>query len=309
MKSSAPAPRKNRQHALPPAAPHPGYFLLAAVATLLGGAGTYLFYVRTTTGQYIDESALDEAARVQAKIGTPSATFLDALPTISVVIAAVVVIFVTLARRRWLSAGIAVTAMAAANLSTQLIKSSLPDRPDRGVVTLDLNSLPSGHSTLAASSAAAVFLVVSPRWRPAVAFFGGSYAVFAGVATLINQWHRPADVITAFLVVAFWTVLAGLAIMRTGSSWNVWDGYGEHRAASRIWPLLAVLAGVLAAVLAVLVLRELTPAGGSGVSTTSYFWAGVALIVISGYLLTVAGTLLFGLEARRKERPRRAELI
>ncbi|MDJ0355085.1 phosphatase PAP2 family protein [Paenarthrobacter sp. PH39-S1] len=303
MKSSSPASRQNRRHASPLAAPHPGYFLLAAVIAVLGIVGTYLFYIRTTTGQYIDESALDEAARAQAVIGTPSATFLDALPAISVVIAAVVVVVVMFARRRWLSAGIAVTAMVAANLCTQLIKSSLPDRPDRGVVTLDLNSLPSGHSTLAASAAAAVFLVVSPSWRPAVGFFGGSYAVFAGVATLINQWHRPADVITAFLVVAFWTVLAGLAIMRTGSSWNVWDGYGEHWAASRIWPFLSVLAGVLAAVLAVLVLRELTPAGGNQVSTTNYLWVGVALIVICGYLVTVAGTLLFGLEARQRARP------
>ncbi|MBG0738091.1 phosphatase PAP2 family protein [Paeniglutamicibacter antarcticus] len=303
MRSSSPTARKKRQ--APQAAQHPVYFWLAAAISVVAGIATYLFYVRTTTGQYIDESALDEAARAQARIGTPSATFLDALPVISVVIAAVVVLFVTLARRRWLSAGVAVAAMIAANLCTQLIKSSLPDRPDRGVLTLGLNSLPSGHSTLAASSAAAVFLVVSPRWRPAVAFFGGSYAVFAGVATLINQWHRPADVITAFLVVAGWTALAGLVIMRTGSSWNVWDGYGEHWAASRLWPFLSVLAGVLAAAVAVLVLRELTPAGGSKVSITDYFWTGVALIVITGYLLTVAGTLLFGMEARRRRRSRR----
>ncbi|MCY0903954.1 phosphatase PAP2 family protein [Arthrobacter sp. H14-L1] len=303
MRSSSPAPTKNRRP--PQAAQHPGYFWLAAAISVMATIATYLFYVRTTTGQYIDESALNEAARAQAWIGTPIASFLDALPVTSVVIAAVVVLFVTLARRRWLSAGIAVAAMIAANLCTQLIKSSLPDRPDRGVLTLGLNSLPSGHSTLAASSAAAVFLVVSPRWRPVVAFFGGSYAVFAGIATLINQWHRPADVITAFLVVACWTALAGLAVMRAGSSWNVWDGYGEHWAASRLWPFLSVLVGMLAAALAVVVLRGITPPGGSRVSTTDYFWTGVALIVATGYLLTVAGTLLFGMEAPRRRHSRR----
>ncbi len=301
MTSSAPKAPQLRS-ARPKAAPHAAYFLLSAAAAVLGLIGTYLFYVRTSTGQYIDESALDEASNAQRAIGSPVAHFLDALPVTSVIIAAVVVLFVTVMRRRWRAAGIAVVAMGLANLSTQLIKYSLPDRPDRGIVTLGLNSLPSGHSTLAASSAAAVFLVVSPRWRPVVAFVGGSYAVISGISTLINQWHRPADVVAAFLVVTFWAALGGLAILRTGNSWNVWDGYGEHWASSRLWPLLSVLAGVGAAVLAVLVLRQLTPAGGNHLSTTNYFWAGVSLIVICGYLLTVAGTLLFGGEARRRRR-------
>ncbi len=299
MTSSAPKAPPLRSAKLK-AAPHAAFFLLSAAAAVLGLIGTYLFYVRTSTGQYIDESALDEAAHAQSAIGSPVSHFLDALPVTSVVIAAAVVLFVTLMRRRWRAAGIAVAAMGLANLSTQLIKYSLPDRPDRGIVTLGLNSLPSGHSTLAASSAAAVFLVVSPRWRPVAAFVGGSYAVVSGISTLINQWHRPSDVVAAFLLVTFWTALAGLAIMRSGNSWNVWDGYAEHWASSRIWPLLSVLAGVGATVLAVIVLRQLTPSGGNHVSTTNYFWAGVSLIVICGYLLTVAGTLLFGMEARRR---------
>src|SRR6476660_4820664 len=58
-----------------------------------------------------------------------------------------------------------------------------------------------GHTTLTASAAAAVFLMVSPRWRPLAGFLGGSFAVATGVSTLINQWHRPADVVAAFLVV------------------------------------------------------------------------------------------------------------
>jgi hypothetical protein len=44
--------------------------------------------------------------------------------------------------------------------------------------------------------------------------------------------------------------------------------------------------------------------GGQEVSTISYFWAGTALIVIAGYLATVAGVWLFGLAARQPD-PRR----
>ncbi|HEX9227207.1 MAG TPA: PA-phosphatase, partial [Arthrobacter sp.] len=40
-------------------------------------------------------------------------------------------------------------------------------------------------------------------------------------------------------------------------------------------------------------------------STTHYFWAGTALIVIAGYLATVAGVWLFGHAARRRNAPGR----
>lgn len=42
-----------------------------------------------------------------------------------------------------------------------------------------------------------------------------------------------------------------------------------------------------------------------GGSTTHYFWAGTALIVVAGYLATVAGVWLFGHAARRRSAPRR----
>ncbi|MHA7305659.1 phosphatase PAP2 family protein [Arthrobacter sp. TMN-49] len=271
-------------------------FLAAALISLAGLLLTYRFFVNTTVGQFIDESALVEAAVARERIGTQTAQLLDLLPATSVVIAAVVILFVTVTRRRWKAAGIAITAMAAANFSTQLIKAGLPDRPPLGVSTLALNSLPSGHSTLAASAAAAVFLVVSPRWRPAVAFVGGSYAILAGISTLINQWHRPADVLAAFFLVALWTALAALVVMRTGPSWNVWLGSGAHWASSRWWTALAAFFAVAAGILTLVILG----AASAAVSTTSYFFAGAGQIVVGGYGLTLAATLLFTLPVRRR---------
>ena len=273
-------------------------FISAAFICLAGLLLSYRFFINTTTGQFIDESALVEAAVVRRRIGVPTAQVLDLLPMTSVILAAVVVLFVTLARRRWKAAGIAIAAMAAANLSTQLIKAGLPDRPDVGVNTLALNSLPSGHSTLAASAAAAVFLVVSPRWRPAAAFVGGSYAITAGISTLINQWHRPADVVAAFFIVALWTALAALVILRSGAPWNVWLGAGRHWASASGWASVTALITVLAGVAAWLILRWATAAGGD--STISYFLVGVAQIMVVGYGLTLAGTLLLTLPVRRR---------
>lgn len=276
-------------------------FFTGALISLAGLLVSYSFFIDTTTGQYIDESALVEAAVARQRIGVQAAQVLDFLPVTSLVIATLVVLFVTLARRRWKAAGIAIAAMAAANLSTQLIKFGLPDRPDVGVNTLALNSLPSGHSTLAASAAAAVFLVVSPRWRPVTALLGGSYAIIAGISTLINQWHRPADVVAAFFVVAFWTSLAALVVMRTGPAWNVWLGSHKHWSSARGWTVAAMLLSLLAGAAAVLIFRALSGAGSPGSeSTVSYFLIGVGQIVAVGYALTVAGTLLLTLPVRRR---------
>ncbi|WP_104086411.1 phosphatase PAP2 family protein [Arthrobacter sp. GMC3] len=277
-----------------PAAP----FMVAAAISLAGLVVTYMFFIKRAAGQFLDESALVEAAVPRRIIGVQSSQVLDSLPATSVVISVIVVLFVTLARRRWKAAGIALAAMAAANLTTQLFKFGLPDRPSLGVTTLTLNSLPSGHSTIAASAAAAVFLVVSPRWRPVAAFAGGSYAVVVGVATVINQWHRPSDVMAAFFVVALWTSLAGLVIVRTGPQWNVWLGASQHWASSRWWVATCSALALVAGIFTVLILRSVAADPSS--STTSYFLAGVGQIVLVGYGLAAAGTLLLTLPVRRR---------
>jgi membrane-associated phospholipid phosphatase len=278
-------------------------FVLATVACIAGLAATYFFFVRTTTGQFIDESALVEAVALSGTAGKAATKLLDWLPALSVVIASVVVIFVTILRRRWAAAGIAIAACVGANLATQILKDLLPVRPYRGVETLELNSLPSGHTTMAASAAAAVFLMVSPRWRPLAGFLGGSFAVATGVSTLINQWHRPADVVAAFLVVGAFMLPAGWLIIRTGPRWNVWDGYNEHWASARVWAALPALTGLAAAGVAAYTLLSIGP-GGQEISTTTYFWAGTSLIVAAGYLAAVACIWLFGRAARRRGAPR-----
>jgi archaellum biogenesis protein FlaJ (TadC family) len=296
---SRPVRRAPRQ-LQPGAAP----FIVSAAACLMALVATYLFFVKSATGQFIDESAWVEAALARRTIGTQTAQWLDVLPVTSIVIAAVVILFVTVARRRWKAAGIALVAMGAANLSTQLIKAGLPVRPNLGVETLAFNSLPSGHSTLAASAAVAVFLVVSPRWRPAAGFLGGTYAIVSGISTVINQWHRPADVMAAFFVVAFWAALAALVILRTGPTWNVFSASSMHWASRWWWTGLSAALAVAAACTAVLILSS--EIHHSQTSTFNFFLAGMGQIVACGYLLTAAGILLLGWQVRRRAQPRRA---
>ncbi|GAB2764217.1 phosphatase PAP2 family protein [Sinomonas soli] len=273
-------------------------FLLASLAAVAALLGTYLFFVRTTTGQYIDESALVESTELYGPASKASLRFLDYLPAISVLLAVAGLGYASLVRRRWAASLVALAAAGGANLATQLLKNDVFTRPYRGIETFAGNSLPSGHTTAAASAAAAVFLVASPRWRPLVAFAGGTYAVGTGVATLVNQWHRPADVVAAFLVVAAVMSPAAWLVLRRGGRWNTWEGFGSHPASWRLWVALPTLIGLGAAAVAVVELVRIAPGLGREASTTNYFWAGCALIVISGYLVASAASWLLATSSR-----------
>ena len=277
---------------------NPALFLFAALLAAAGAAVTYFGFVRTTTGQFADESAWREAELVAPGTRLPALRFLDSLPLVSVFIALAVIVAVTLYRRRLSPGVIALATMAAANLATQLLKNLLLDRPDRGVITLDFNSLPSGHTTMAASAMAAVFLVSSPRWRPAVAALGGTYAVLAGSATFFNLWHRPADVVAAFFVVSACTLVGGLIMMRTNRDWNTLPA-GSRGAAGRLWTGLSATACLLALALSAALYAYARWGGGvAGLDERPlYFWCGLSLIVGVGYVLAALGSWLFTQQA------------
>jgi hypothetical protein len=275
-------------------------FLFGAMLCAAAVAVTYWAFVRTTTGQLADESAWREAEVAMPASPLPVLEFLDNLPLLSVFIAGAVVLVVTVRRRRLAPAVIALSTFAAANISSQLLKRLFFDRPDRGVITLDFNSLPSGHTTLAASAAAVVFLLASPRWRPVVAAAGGSYAVLAGAATFINLWHRPADVVASFLVVGTWTLIGGLVMMRTTPDWNYWPPGGRRRGGSPVFTALCAIPGLLALALAVgayLYASSGATVLGSSESMLLYFWSGLSLIVGVGYVLSALACWLFSMQA------------
>ena len=135
-------------------------------------------------------------------------------------------------------------------------------------------------------------------------FVGGTFAIASGVSTLINQWHRPADVVAAFLLVGAFMIPAGWLILRR-RTWNVWDGFDEHVGSAKIWLTLPVVIGLASAGWRCIRWPGSRPGPRQEASTTNYFWAGISLIVIAGYLATVATTSLFAYAARRRDAPRR----
>jgi hypothetical protein len=114
---------------------------------------------------------------------------------------------VALVRRRWELAVQVAVLVIGANGTTRLLKLVVLQRPHLQPGVGD-NTLPSGHTTAAASVSAALLFVVPPRARPWVAGLGGAYTAATGVSTLIGRWHRPSDAVAATLVVLAWTAVA-----------------------------------------------------------------------------------------------------
>jgi membrane-associated phospholipid phosphatase len=181
--------------------------LLVALVAAVGTGVVWRVFVGTEHGQAVDQSSLDGAHIGQNRLWDIAEPVLDVVSVGFIAAAVVTCAVIAFVRRRWGLALVAAVVLAGANVSTQVLKQWVLDRPQLGHGP-EFNTLPSGHTTAAASVAAAVLLVVPPRARPWAAVLGGAYAGATGVSTLIGQWHRPSDVVAGLLVVLVWGALA-----------------------------------------------------------------------------------------------------
>lgn len=180
--------------------------LIAAVSIVLLAA-VYLVAVHTEWGQRIDDAALD-GRTTRAGVQHATTRLLDTISVSSLVLGTGAVVVIALARHRPHLALTAVVMILGANVSTQLLKKVVLDRPDLAVhedAHEMSNWFPSGHATVAMSLAIALVLVVSVNARPWAALGGLAYATLVGAGTVTAGWHRPSDVIGAYLVVTAWT--------------------------------------------------------------------------------------------------------
>ena len=196
--------------------PSTGILMRHVMALLFLGLSLYgacVFFIYTATGQQVDEQAYTEYANQFKSYRGPTLTALDSLPTIVGVIAVLGLIAVLIWKHRFLPSLIGVLVGAAAVTSTYLLKHYLIVKPDLGVQEALSNSAPSGHTTFAAAAGAALFLAAPRFLRPTVALCAAVATCLTGASTIINGWHRPADVVTAILVTAIWTVV-GMGVLR-----------------------------------------------------------------------------------------------
>jgi len=228
-----------------------------AAAWLLGVAAgcallvlvVHYVFVATARGQLVDSAALQGAQIGRQHIIGSVQRVLDVVSVGALAAAAILAGAVALLRRRVLLAGVAVVTVVGSNLTTQLLKHLLFQRPDLGLATQGVseNTLPSGHTTVAMSVAAAAVLVAPPRLRAVVALVAAGYGAATGVATLSAGYHRPSDAIAAALVVGAWSAgLAALGIVIAPQDEAPTDHASDEAAGH---PYVASLLGGAAAVL------------------------------------------------------------
>jgi membrane-associated phospholipid phosphatase len=190
----------------------------AAAVAAIGVWVAWRLFVATRQGQQLEGAAFEGAELGRTHLWKLAEPVLDVISVSFIATVLGVSVVVALVRRRWLLAAQVVLLVGGANLTTQLLKYVVFDRPDFDVGYRAANTLPSGHATAAASCAVALLLVVPRRYRAATAVAGTLYAAGTGVSTLVGGWHRPGDVVAAALVVLAWTCLVGVLGPAGGSS-------------------------------------------------------------------------------------------
>ncbi len=222
--------------------------VLAAVQTL-AFIKVREYFVFTEDGQRLDWIALSGNYIGADRIELIVNTVLNAMSAAALLGATLFVGFIALIRRRILLAITATLLVAGANVTTQLLKRAT-DRPDLGVDLERIsagNSLPSGHTTLAASIAIALILVLPAQVRALGAVLGAGYAALAGVATMSAGWHRPSDAVASLLIVGAWAAFAGAFLLIFQRDDGFADTQHAHWAAVATLVAVAVVAFVGAA--------------------------------------------------------------
>jgi membrane-associated phospholipid phosphatase len=254
-----------REGGLPRAArSRQGALAAAGVVTALAAVGvwfTWRMFVTTVAGQRVDDMAWDGAAHGQGRLWAMAEPVLDVVSVSFVVAGMVAAVAMAAMRRRWFLTVQVVVLVGGANVTTQVLKKVVLDRPDLLDGWNGANTLPSGHTTVAASVSAAMLMAAPRAWRPVVALLGAAYTAATGVSTLVGQWHRPSDVVAALLVVLAWGAL--MCAVTGGSALDLPRHPGDSLASpgSSVLAGLLLVAGVVGGLAAVGALAGLTGAG------------------------------------------------
>ncbi|SDU34824.1 phosphatase PAP2 family protein [Jiangella alkaliphila] len=270
--------------------PRPGGVVLGLLMFLAGALGTWAswrWFVDTAVGQRIDQVAYRGSGIGRSTLWSGAEQVLDVVSVPFVVVVLGAVALIALLRQRWLLALQVIVLVGGANLTTQVLKRVVFDRPRLAEDTGPLdNSLPSGHTTVAASVAAALVLVVPRRARPAVAILGAGYTAITGVSTMVGGWHRPSDVVAAITVVLAW---AGLATVLTAlsSPERIPSPPAGNAPTAIVSGLFVVVAGVAGAMAASALLRTRDVLNTAGAVTersdlaTAYVGAGLGVVAVT----------------------------
>ncbi|WP_139058044.1 hypothetical protein [Tsukamurella pseudospumae] len=185
-----------------------------AVVAALALGGLYLAVVGTPTGQHVDHELMrivSAAFGVENPVeGALGRYQLPMLAVGGLLVAAVV------ASRRSKTVAVSAALVLTATVAVAFVLKALLDRPSFGIGP-ELNSFPS--NTVAVVAALAVILVGSAArpYRGLAILIAGSVGAVVSVLVVAQQWHRPGDVLGAWLV-----AVGTAATVRVGQAAWAW---------------------------------------------------------------------------------------
>jgi len=274
----------------------------AAWLTLLWLLNVGLFLVllyaslRTIRGQMLDTVALSGNSLGRRTVDGPLDVALNAVSVVSSVLVLVVIGAVAALRQRYSLAIMSAVVVVGSSVTSYLLKSYLILRPEFGVDPDRSgagNSFPSGHATAAAAFAIGLTLVLPPAARGLVSVIGASYAAIVGIATLSSGWHRPSDVIAAYLIAGGWAAFAGLVLVlaqRPSAIVASADRAGWSLAATLAAGAVLTVAG--AAVLSYVFERMSSPVEAMGSDLLRVGYLGSAVTIAGAAYLMMAVVLV-----------------
>ena len=229
------------------------WLLLAAAGCALSAAFVYAAAAFSSHLQFVDAAADHGFIGLRRPSLEPIAQAVaHSVDPAPLVLAAIVLVGVAIARGRYRVAAAVVAILVGANLTTQFLKPALAHshfEPSLIADRIGPGSWPSGHSTAAMAIALCAVLVAPARLRPAVAAVGAAFAVAIAYSLITLGWHWPSDVLGGFLVAATWTLMAIAGLREADVRWAAGTGRGAAlRLRQAVTPAAVAGAAALGAV-------------------------------------------------------------
>ena len=280
--------------------------VLLTVCCVAAVVALYVIAVRTEVGQRLDERALQTRSVVDGEPREVARNVLETISVSSLAVAGGALVFIGLVRGRVFLAVSVGVAILGANVTTEVLKLHVLERPYLVVGAGRLwNTFPSGHSTVAMSLAVGAVLVAPHRLRGTVALAGVAYAAAVAGATVVTGWHRPSDTIGGGLVAVGWGAAVAAVLVATRGTGR--DLPGSNSSAPR--PIMWILTTAGALILAGAAMIAATVAYRGHVGDLLIVNRGrpfvFAQIVIVGTDLLLVGLLLVALRGITLDPPRR----
>jgi membrane-associated phospholipid phosphatase len=228
------------------------------VVLLCAAAAVWWLGVRTVTGQEYDDLVWTHFHDAVPTWMAPAMSLFTATYTVPVVVGvlAIIVLAVTVVRKRWWLIGQLVVFVALWAVLPGLLKSTLPRPVLINSLASQSNSAPSGHTMIACAAGVILLCSVSRAWRAGATVIAAALAFLVALSVVDGQWHRPTDTIMALLLSMG---LAFIMLAFTRKSGMDVPGTRASSASVQIVSSVMITAGVMALIYGLYVAWQIQP--------------------------------------------------